>query len=666
MLAATAQVRPGSPGAPGIGAGRRAGGHGRTRPLSGTGWLLLWAGLAGCAGGLGLGGAEPPPPERQVHEVELEGAAGLDEDDVLEGLATHPPRGWIWVERAAYDPVLVRADRQRIETYYARRGYFSARVVAVDSRPLEPGAFRVVFRVEEGQPSHIKQVRITGGEALNAEQRQRLQAGHQLETGAIYRHQEFEDARQRLGTLVRELGFAHGEVTGAVRVDRQARAVTIVFSVDAGPRTRFGQTRVHGLDRIPESAVRKRIAWQEGEPTDPEAIALTRQRLFGLEVFSSVAIELEHENRPAEVPVDITLIEGLPHELKLGVGAGIDQTRYEIRARADYSLHGLLHPLNTLRLRLRPAYQFLPEDDSREGFVGEASAGLEQADFLFPRLVAGVEVGWDLVETEAYRIQGLESRLRFHRAFLADRLVLNAGYRFRYQTFLQVDSAIEDSARDRLGLRNPYRLAFFEQALSYDGRDDPMRPRLGFWLGLFLEQGGRWAGGTFDYIKLTPEARGYVPLHERLVLAGRLRFGWAPWAPGDLPITQRYFSGGASSQRGFSQQQLSPLASNPAGKTVPVGGQAQLETSLELRFDAFRLWGNWFGLVAFVDGADVTRHIEALDLMNLHWAAGGGLRYHTPVGPVRFDFGWRLNRTGAGQPQPDTPYAFHLSLGQAF
>jgi translocation and assembly module TamA len=634
--------------------------------LFGAGWLLLWAGLAGCAGGLGLGGAEPPPPERQVHEVEIQGAAALDEDDLLAGLATHPPRGWIWVERAPYDPVLVRADRDRIEAYYARHGYFSARVVAVDSRPLEPGAFRVVFHVEEGQPSRIDRVRIAGGGKLEEAERRRLQAGHPLETEAVYRHQAFEDARQRLTELLHELGFAHGEVTGEVRVDRDARAVAIVFSVDSGPRTRFGPTRVNGLDRIPESAVRNRIAWQEGEPTEPEAIALTRRRLFGLEVFSSVAIELEHEQRPARVPVDITLIEGLPHELKLGVGAGIDQTRYELRARADYSLHGLLHPLNTLRLRLRPAYQFLPEDDSRGGFVGEASAGLEQADFLFPRLVAGVEVGWDLVETEAYQIQGLDSRLRFHRAFLADRLVLNAGYRFRYQTFLQVDRAIEDAVRDRLGLRNPYRLAFFEQALTYDGRDDPMRPRLGFWLGLFLELGGRWAGGDFDYIKLTPEVRGYVPLHERLVLAGRLRFGWAPWAPGDLPITQRYFSGGATSQRGFSQQQLSPLASNPEGKTVPIGGRAQLETSLELRFDAFQLWGGWFGLVAFVDGADVTRRIDSLDPLKLHWAAGGGLRYHTPVGPLRFDFGWRLNRTGAGQPEPGTPYAFHLSLGQAF
>ena len=72
------------------------------------------------------------------------------------------------------------------------------------------------------------------------------------------------------------------------------------------------------------------------------------------------------------------------------------------------------------------------------------------------------------------------------------------------------------------------------------------------------------------------------------------------------------------------------------------------------------------GGVLFLDGADVTETAAELSPTHLHWAAGIGLRLHTIVGPVRADFGYRLNRTGGMEPDPSTNFAFHLSLGEAF
>jgi len=68
----------------------------------------------------------------------------------------------------------------------------------------------------------------------------------------------------------------------------------------------------------------------------------------------------------------------------------------------------------------------------------------------------------------------------------------------------------------------------------------------------------------------------------------------------------------------------------------------------------------------FLDGADVTSQVSQLDLGNLNWAAGGGLRLFTIVGAIRFDVGYRLNRTGPLEPEPNSHYAFHLSIGEAF
>jgi outer membrane translocation and assembly module TamA len=72
------------------------------------------------------------------------------------------------------------------------------------------------------------------------------------------------------------------------------------------------------------------------------------------------------------------------------------------------------------------------------------------------------------------------------------------------------------------------------------------------------------------------------------------------------------------------------------------------------------------GIVTFLDGGDVTSTPGELDLGNLHWAVGGGLRLITAVGPVRFDVGYRLNRTGGDNPDPNQRFAYHLTIGEAF
>jgi len=157
------------------------------------------------------------------------------------------------------------------------------------------------------------------------------------------------------------------------------------------------------------------------------------------------------------------------------------------------------------------------------------------------------------------------------------------------------------------------------------------------------------------------------------VLAARVGLGTRLSGAG-LPVTRRYFAGGAASQRGFSQRRLSPRArtgQDGIGRIdpesgVPVGGEGLVETSVELRLDLFRVAGQRLGVTAFVDGADVGMALSDIDVANLHWAAGGGLRLHTPVGPIRVDVGFRLNRTGPGEPDPGDGWAYHLSLGEAF
>jgi outer membrane translocation and assembly module TamA len=161
--------------------------------------------------------------------------------------------------------------------------------------------------------------------------------------------------------------------------------------------------------------------------------------------------------------------------------------------------------------------------------------------------------------------------------------------------------------------------------------------------------------------------RGFVPVPlNGIVLAARARGGTFY---GDVPVTERFLSGGASNHRGFGERELSPFVRGEIDgeeRTVPYGGSTFVETGFEARIPITTWRKMLFGTVLFLDGGDVTDTRDELDLGNLHWAAGVGLRLNTVVGPARLDFGYRLNRTGPMEPAPDSRYAVHFSIGEAF
>jgi outer membrane translocation and assembly module TamA len=136
-----------------------------------------------------------------------------------------------------------------------------------------------------------------------------------------------------------------------------------------------------------------------------------------------------------------------------------------------------------------------------------------------------------------------------------------------------------------------------------------------------------------------------------------------------VPATERFFAGGAESQRGFSERQMSPsITGDVMGNTVtiPFGGTGLLETGVEARIPLTTLRGMPLGGVVFLDGGDNEEKPSQLNFARLNWAPGLGLRLKTAIGPVRFDVGYRVNRTGPMDPAPGSPFAFHLSLGEAF
>jgi translocation and assembly module TamA len=620
-----------------------------------------------------------------VRTLVLHGVHHVDERDLERYLVTEQTAHLAWAAKKPFDPFALKLDVATIESYYRAHGFYDARVTATDVNPADkPNAVNVEIFVDEGVATKIERVKVEGLDVIGDDAKP-IFRNLDLRRGQIFDHARYEAEKGEMRQRMRTLGYAWAEVAGDVVVDRDRHIADVTLKTDPGLKATVRNVEVHGAYEVDRKLYIKRSLIREGELVTPEMLETARAKLYNLGFLSSVRIDYAHNAlHPEQADVTLALTEGAVNEWRLGLGVTLELQRSELRGRAEYTRYHWLGGLRRLRLRAEPAYVFVPAfwNPLRQGPAGTVEAELTQLDLGLPPDELHLVAGYDLGVEYAFQFHGPRASVGYARNFLHDRLQVSAGYDFQYLLFFGVDPALLAdralSARD-YGWVDPYRLAWLEEALTFDVRDQPLDTRRGGWFSVRAEEGGVWTGGAFDYEKLIAEARGYYPFFGRIVVAARTEFGHLFSQGGNgSPTTRRFYLGGPESHRGFNFNRLSLQI--PSGTTgnpaLPIGGDEMFLTQLELRVRAVRLYGSWLEVAGFLDAGDVAapggQPHDHIDLTELHVAVGGGLRYKTVVGTIRADVGVRLNRLsdfeadGRPNPDPHQPVAFHLSIGEPF
>ena len=623
---------------------------------------MLRSWLVGLACALGCGGKVRVAPQAGaiwLADIRVEGNRSIDDDDLIPKLALRRAVG----SGRPIDPHQLALDTGRIRAIYLRLGFFDVKVQArIDDRR---GAQTAVFAVAEGRRARMEVV-IKGlpPEVSEAAARALIETPD----GGPFDYDIYDEARLPLQALVERAGYAHVQLEAYVSAERaKARAVAI-YELSPGPRCTFGPTTVNGASGSLAGAIVNRIGFREGEVYSPAALAATQRDLYELGRFSTVVVEPQRVAGQTVIPVKITVALGSRHEIRLGGGFGREPLTYEARVRAGGSYIPLASPLWTLAADARVAGTVLHDLTDFEPKI-RALASASRIDLFRPRLGGEVGVGYDFVTVEAYTSTGPRLQLGLSSPLAVRWLTARVGWAFSYLFFTDINELIDDDldALATYGLDQPsQRLGMYQATLAADLRDNPLDPKRGAYLSVRVHLGTPLAGSAFTFTQLTPDLRGYLSLGTpRLVLALRARAGAIF---GDVPVTERYFSGGAQSHRGFSERALAPTIEkvDQDGKSasVLIGGAALLEAGAELRVGLGTLWSLPVGATLFLDGGDVQHDTSLLDPLNLHWAAGTGLSARLAGVKFRLDIGYRLNRRESDGFIENT--AVHFGVGDSF
>ncbi|PSM32126.1 hypothetical protein BVG81_001950 [Haliangium sp. UPWRP_2] len=701
------------------------------RPRPSSRWALMSLALLSLAT-ISMGCRGPRGPHRPwVHKVYLHGVKKLKASDVKEKTAVQQSPWFPLAPRRYLDqPLTVEVDRDRIATYYQTRGYFSALVPQAEIKPYKtkPGidptlpeavqAVDIHFHVEEGEPTHIVAVDIKGLETLPPDDARHALAELPLAVGKVFEHQPYLLTKELLLHHLRERGYAFAAIeSGRVEVDRDARTARVVIAVSPGRKVRLGTLTIRGTEKVDVAALYRHVHLPSGEVYTPTALASLQGSLYSLGLFSTVRVEAEPDPQQPEIAnVAVQLSEGKHRDLRIGAGIGIEPLRNDVHAELLYTQRRFLGGLRVLNVTVQPGYAALPavwaNPLRRHGPILLTKVDLTQPDVLGRSSAISASLSYDLGVQYAYQYHGPSARLGLSKGLWRDRISLSASYNFQFLDFFNPQDGLSDNEQTGklFGFEDPYRLGYFQETIALDLRDRPVDATRGFYAQVVAEQGGVYTGSAFSYQKIVPEIRGYYTLFDRLTLAARLQFGQI-FTQGDLgsPITQRFYLGGPNSHRGFSFNRLSyqmcsgtkntlqgptPLLLPCRSKDIadladlqrlPTGGDQLVLGQFELRLRLFKLAGEWLSLTAFTDVGDVApppklceqigctpgEPLTSFDFSRLHVAVGGGVRYRTVIGTIRFDLGVRLNRLeapeeGQENPDPDQRIAYHISIGEAF
>jgi outer membrane protein insertion porin family len=570
-----------------------------------------------------------------IEQIVIEGTQGLTPKQVRAAMETQERE--FYILRGTVQRQRLDEDIDRIIQLYNDHGYVQARVekseIDVD-RENARATIRIV--VVEGPQFKVGGVDMTGNSLLPQEEiRRRIL----LKSGDVFSRSKLRDSVTGITDLYSAIGRASADVSPNTMQDTPNRLVNVVFEIVEGPETYVERINISGNTRSEEKILRREIPMAEGDLFTSQKLTRAKQRLTNLNYFDKVEAKTAPGSSKDKIVVNIDVTEKPTGLFSIGGGYS---SQDGVLGTLDLSQRNFLGKGWEVFLRLRGGEKL------QTGTIGFTEP------WLFDRPLAA---GFDIFNTRRilpdYTVNSLGGDIRLGHP-LGEYSRWNAIYRVSEDRISDVNALGSPELASQEGT---HLTSLVGLSLSRDTRDNIFDPTRGSTASISLDFAGVGFGVRFVRSVFTSTYYQPTPWLDH-VLSFRLMAGYAiGWDDDPVPLFERFYLGGSNSLRQFKSLQVSPRDSSG----TRVGGNAELLGTIEYQIPLF------FGIKAaiFYDvgnvwGPDISGGSK-IDITDLRHGVGAGLRWNSPFGPIRVDYGIKLD-----QKKGESFGNFNFSAGSSF
>lgn len=583
-------------------------------------------------------------PKSKIYNIYIYGNDNVTRDEIIATIPTKERGFWTLISSSGkISQEMMEADRELIRMLYLEKGYAK---VSVGQPELvyekdNPNRASLYFRVKENDQYFVRSIDLMGNEKLPKEE---LFKHILLKEKEVFNIRQYQADIARLTEAYTSIGYAYANVEPIINLDDETKEVDIVYKVEESILVRIGRINISGNTVTNDRVIRRQIDQLEGALYNSRLIREAKANAMGTGYFENVQIAERNVTKDV-IDLDVTVKEQSTGTFSLG---------------AAYStIDGLLGMVQL----------------SRNNFMGwghslslRAEISQERMDFYFsytdPWLFDWpVSAGIDIFSLERdwyeYTRHSIGGTLRLGHAIIKRRLFMNYRFSVYNVRIYDLESDASDYARQQEGTIETHS---FSPSIVWNNLDNPIDPTRGNKSQFYFDFAGNFLGGDAQFFKIGAETSQYFPVAFNgalgFMLHGEVGYITSIKSGVDLPIDERFRLGGINSVRGFEYGEISPKDT----KGYRYGGDMFYQVNAEFIFPIkmdIKLKG-----VLFVDMG------QSMDLSDKYglgvdaeprFSAGVGLRWITPMGPFRIEWGYKLNK------KPDeTPYKFEFSIGGTF
>ncbi len=567
----------------------------------------------------------------KIDRVTFEGNRAYPDKRLL-GLMLSRPSGFL--HSSTYYREILLDDIENLTLFYHQNGYLEAvvvdTIVTVDSTAARVD---IHLKIDEGVQTHLEGIAIFGNTAFEDSL---LRGTVKMKNGEPFRRNLIQEGMMSMLSLYAENGYLDAVIRPEIRINSDVHLAAVDFFVTERFPSTIAEIRVDSIMKTKPSVILRELTFRPGEVIRYSRLMASQRRLYLTGLFESVFIHPRpHANGDStRRDIVIEIKENLSSEYNITVGYGsVDK----VRSRMEVFTRNLVGTARKIGTTLNASFI----RRSIEGSFTEPWT-------LGTRWHTDINLLFEFIEEPGYDLSRYGGRLTTGRTF-GNNTNLSFTYRFeegelRHIKVTDIPASYDPRVRSLI-------LSF-----TYDTRDNLFNPTRGTYLEWTNELAGAFLKGNNTFARTGITVKWFRPVRWETVLGTALEIGWMDYfgSSEEIPLSERFYTGGPNSLRGFEYRKVGPLQDSD----MPIGGNFKLVWNIaELRHTLYRM----IGVVGFIEVGNVWSRARYFRPADLRGDIGVGLRVNTPLGIIRVDWGINLD------PRSYEPRSrIYFNMGQAF